>query len=112
MLECGRNEHQTRFFVQTEDDVHILDCLTRGALDHVVDRGAGNELADALVVVERNIAEIRVSHVMDVGALAVVEQSDKELVLVEVLIRRADLLEGNAGLDVGIDRREDARPYR
>ena len=45
---------------------------------------------------------------MDVGALAVVEQSDKELVLVEVLIRRADLLKGNAVLDVGIDRREDA----
>lgn len=39
------------FFVKSEDDVHILNSLTCGTLDHVVDCGTGNELVCSLIVV-------------------------------------------------------------
>ena len=33
-----------------KDDVHILNSLTCGTLDHVVDCGTGNELVGSLIV--------------------------------------------------------------
>ena len=44
------DDYQTCFFVKSEDDVHILNSLTCGTLDHVVDCGTGNELVGSLIV--------------------------------------------------------------
>ena len=88
---------------QIEDDVHILDCLTSGALADVVDDGADQQALGTGVIGGSHAAHIGAGGPLGLSGLAGGEDAHEGLILVVVLIQLEELVVGDILVQGGID---------
>ena len=89
--------------IQAEDDVHVLDGLTGGALTDVVDDRTDQQALGAGVVGGRHAAQVGAGGPLGLDGLAGGEHADKVLVLVVALIDLVQLVVGDVLVQGGID---------
>ena len=86
LLERTCLKFKTRFLINAEHEVHVLDCLTDSAFEEVIDTRSDEELAVDLLTVDESL--IGVDHLLEVEGL--IDIMGKGGILVEVLITLDD----------------------
>src|SRR3989344_8569999 len=71
-ISSGQNASLTEAgsFIQAEQDVHVLDRLTGGALDQIIDDGQHHDRVAALGLMHRDTADIGGTHRARLGMTA------------------------------------------
>ena len=84
--ECGWNHIDAGAFLNAAEEVHVLDGLTSGALDHVVDDRSDNQQARVFVRVQLDVTIVGALDIADIHPDALGQQPDEFFVRVRLFI--------------------------
>ena len=101
-LESGTFELKSDFFRQSEQEVHVVDRLSRRTFDEVVD-DRSDQQASAFFL-QMDDAFVGVHHIFQVGCL--VGHEGETVVVITLLVALPDFLYG--GVDFGVNHRHDS----